>query len=71
MKSYFNIETQRNFDGSRTGYDATGRSWRIYGRHGNWTARANVTNQGLLGPLLGYETLQEISDILYTIGEPE
>jgi hypothetical protein len=39
MKSYFNIETQRNFDGSRTGYDATGRSWRIYGRHGNWTAR--------------------------------
>ena len=31
MKSYFNIETQRNFDGSRTGYDATGRS----GQHRN------------------------------------
>lgn len=68
MKSYSNIETRKNIDGSRTGYDASGRSWRIYGASGCWHARANVTTQGLENMLFGYERLSEISALLKGIG---
>lgn len=67
MKSYPNIEHHKNFDGSRTGYDGTGRSWRISGHTGYWCARANVTAQGLCNNLIGYETLDEISQELKQI----
>jgi hypothetical protein len=64
MKNYDNIENNKNCDGSRTGYDGTGRSWRIYGASGDWYARANVIVQGLLNAIYGCQTLQEVSDDL-------
>lgn len=68
MKNYPNIENNKNFDGSRTGYDAGGRSWRIYGCHGSWTAKANVTRQGSLNLIVGFRKLAEISEELAKTG---
>lgn len=68
MRNYPNIENNKNSDGSRTGYDAGGRSWRIYGRYGSWTARANVTRQGSLNLIAGVSTLAEISEELTRTG---
>jgi len=68
MKYYYNIETVKNHDGSRTGYDAGGRSWRIRGISGNWRAYANVTRQGSMGVFSGCETLAEISECLKSTG---
>lgn len=67
MRNYPNIESRRT-GGHYIAYDATGRSWRITGRSGVWTARANVTVQGLIGLLCGYERLSEISAELAAIG---
>jgi len=77
MKNYFNIESKTQpginkgycaIDKFRTAYDATGRSWIVYGKSGYWTARANVTCQGLKSLLIGFETLDEISAELAAIG---
>lgn len=77
MKKYFNIESKTHsginkgycaIDKFRTAYDATGRSWIVYGRSGYWAARANVTCQGLESVLIGFETLDEISAELAAIG---
>ena len=68
MKNYPNIEKHRNFDGSRTCYDAGGRSWQIKGTTGNWSAIASVTRQGSLNVISGCATLQEISNILSKTG---
>ena len=67
MRNYFNIENKKNFDGSRTAYDFSGRSWRIYGESGFWSARANITKQGSINVLIGYKTLSEISKELESI----
>lgn len=68
MKSFDNIET-RKFPGRDhyTGYSADGRSWRIMGGSGNWSAHANVTSQEKLSMLMGFERMQEISDELRKI----
>lgn len=78
MKKYFNIESKtqsgRNrgycaIDKFRTAYDATGRSWIVYGKSGSWSARADVTCQGLKNLLIWFETLCEISVELAAIGK--
>ena len=66
MRNYHNIES-RKFNGHYVGYDASGRSWRITGRTGNWTAIANVTKQGAINSLLGFDRLSEISAELSAI----
>lgn len=63
---YDNIENKKT-NGYYIGYDATGRSWRITGKYGCWSARANVTVQGLLGNLIGFDKLSEISHELKLI----
>jgi hypothetical protein len=67
-RTFHNIETRR-INGYKIGYDASGRSWRIYGKSGNWTAVANITMQGHISRIEGYERLAEISAKLSTIGE--
>lgn len=67
MKNYYNIENNKNLDGSRTAYDAAGRSWRIKGVSGNWRAVANTTKQGSLNVIYGCDTLKEISEKLEKI----
>ena len=67
MKNYFNIETKKNYDGSYTGYDTTGRSWRISGSYGWWGASANVTKSGKINLILGCKTMEEMSNNLYEI----
>lgn len=42
------------------GYDKDGNSWRIFGRSGNWNAKANIGN----GQLIMFDRLAEISDAL-------
>ena len=68
MKAFDNIET-RKFPGKDyyTGYSADGRSWRIVGRTGYWNAYANLTSQGKLSSLIGFERLAEISQELKEI----
>ncbi len=68
MKAFTNIES-RKFPGRDhyTGYSADGRSWRIVGCSGNWSAYANVTAQGKISSLIGFERMQEISDELRKI----
>ena len=60
MKNYHNIECRKT-NGYYVAYDGTGRSWRITGHSGNWTALASVTVQGLVNLLIGYDNLDEIS----------
>lgn len=60
MKNYSNIEG-RKFNGHYVGYSADGRAWRISGQSGNWYARANVTMQGKISQIIGFERLSEIS----------
>lgn len=60
MKNFPNIES-RKINGHYVGYSADGRSWRITGSHGNWSAYANVTRQGSEKMFLGYDSLSEIS----------
>lgn len=57
MKHYNNIE---RINGHLVGYGPDGVSWRITGRHGNWTARRTYGN----GLLVGFENLSEISNEL-------
>lgn len=72
MKSYHNIESRKSpFGDYYVGYSDDGRGWRIRGRSGNWTAIANVTCQGSLNRLMGYDTLAEISAELEKIGKPK
>ena len=68
MKNYGNIET-RKFPGRDhyTGYRAGGRSWRIHGTTGYWSAIANCTKQGSINLLVGFDRLQEISEELQVI----
>ena len=68
MKAFDNIEN-RKFPGKDyyTGYSADGRSWRITGQSGHWCAYANVTSQGKLSSLIGFERLSEISQELKEI----
>lgn len=68
MKSYGNIET-RKFPGNDyyTGYSSDGRSWKIMGSTGYWSAYANVTSQGKLSSLIGFDRLREISEALKEI----
>lgn len=51
----------RKINGHYIGYSADGRSWRITGKSGYWNAYANVTCQGSINTLLGFERLSEIS----------
>ena len=60
MKSYHNIET-RKINGRYIGYSADGRSWRIHGKSGDWTAVANLTKQGSMNLIMAFDTLREIS----------
>lgn len=61
MKNYPNIE-KSGFSGRQyVGYSADGRSWRISGQSGYWSATANVTRQGALSILIGFNTLAELS----------
>lgn len=64
-KSFHNIEYRR-FPGASyyVGYSADGRSWRIHGNPGNWSAYANLTSQGKLNTLIGFDSLAEISNEL-------
>lgn len=68
MNNYGNIET-RKFPGKDhyTGYSADGRSWRIVGSTGNWSAYANLTHAGKLSSLIGFDRLSEISQELKEI----
>ena len=71
MKNLMNIENAKNADGTRTGYDAGGRSWRILGVSGNWRAYASVTRSGSKNSLLCFRTLTEISEELLLTGLEE
>jgi|GEM_PF-5236590 len=64
MKNYLNIEKSGFPRRQYVGYDSTGRSWEIYGKHGNWNAIASHPMQGKINTLLMYSNLQEISDQL-------
>jgi len=66
VMKYCNIETRR-INGHKIAYSADGRSWRIFGRTGNYTARANLTVQGKLNLLCGMQNLLELSDELEKI----
>ena len=68
MKNYLNIE-KSGFSPRRqyVGYDSTGRSWQIFGKHGNWNAIASHTVQGKINALFMCNNLQEISDHLKEI----
>ena len=57
MRSYPNIE---RINGHLVGYDKEGNSWRIFGRCGNWNAKANIGN----GQLIMFDRLDEISEAL-------
>lgn len=70
MKNYPNIENQNqsgrnsgyaSIDKFRTAYDATGRSWIVYGKYGYWSARASHTIQGLTNILIGFQNLDQVS----------
>jgi hypothetical protein len=76
MKNYQNIENciQSGYgrgygaiDKFRTAYDATGRSWIVYGKYGYWTARANQTMTGKTNILIGFDNLDQISSELSNI----
>ena len=64
MKTYFNIEKSGFAGRQYLGYSAYGRSWRISGQSGYWSATANVTRQGALNVLIGFNTLAELSSEL-------
>lgn len=68
MKSYRNIESKKSpFGNHYVGYSADGRSWRISGSSGNWSAYANVTKQGSLRAILMCDRLSEISKELEAV----
>lgn len=68
MKNLFNIE-KSVFPGRQyVGYSADGRSWRISGAFGNWTAIANVTSQGEMKAFYGADTLAYLSNQLSSVG---
>ena len=58
---YHNIERPGFFGRQYVGYSSDGRSWRISGKYGYWSATANVTRQGKLSVLIGFNTLAELS----------
>jgi len=64
--TYTNIETRR-INGNKIAYSADGRSWRVYGKTGNYTARANITEQGKINLLIGMINLLELSNELKDI----
>mgnify|MGYP006888328775 FL=1 len=57
MRSYPNIE---RINGHLVGYDKAGNSWRIFGRCGNWNAKATIG----YGQLIKFDRLVEISEEL-------
>lgn len=63
MNSFDNIET-RKINGHKIAYSADGRSWRIHGTTGNYSAFANVTNQGKINALFGIDRLAYLSQQL-------
>lgn len=69
MKSFHNIDRCRRAGEHHTGYSADGRSWRIVGRSGYWSAYANVTAQGHLNTLIGFDRLSDISKELEKVGK--
>lgn len=66
MKNYPNIETRKTY-GYYLAYSADGRSWRVSGKSGHWTATASVTSVGKINILIGFERLSEISEELKSI----
>ena len=64
MKSYQNIEKSGFPSRQYVGYSADGRSWRIAGKSGYWSAIANLTRQGSCNLLYGYRLLSDISSLL-------
>lgn len=64
MKNYHNIEKSAFPTRQYVGYSADGRSWRITGRSGYWTATANLTRQGACNLVCGYPLLSDISRLL-------
>lgn len=69
MRSFHNIEKSGFHARQYVGYSADGRSWKITGSTGYWTARANLTKQGSLNILIGFERLSELSEELQQIKE--
>ena len=67
MKNYHNIEKSGFLNRQYVGYSADGRSWKISGCTGNWSAYANVTCQGSISIIAGFERLNEISKELENI----
>lgn len=67
MKNYHNIESKKSKLGHYRGYSADGRTWRITGRTGCWSAYANVTKAGSTNQILMYDRLAEISAELESI----
>lgn len=60
MKNLHNIETKKNFDGTRTGYSSAGTHSSVYwikGKSGSWVAYPKTGN----GPAYYGRTLEEIS----------
>lgn len=67
MRNYLNIEKSSFPNRQYVGYSADGRSWKISGSSGYWSAYANVTRQGSISMLIGCERLSEISKELENI----
>ena len=67
MKSFYNIEKSK-FQGKQyVGY-CNCDVWEIFGRHGSWSARKVIAPiVGKTKMLIGYDTLEEISNILTTL----
>lgn len=68
MKKFHNIKKCRHDGGQYVGRSADGRSWRIVGRCGAWSAYADLTATGSLNSLIMFERLSEISEELASIG---
>jgi hypothetical protein len=68
MKNFHNIEKSLFEAKTYIGYSADGRSWRIRGGSGNWSAYANVTCAGSTNVLIGFDRIAEISKELEAIG---
>lgn len=68
MKNYHNIESKR-LPGHAyyIGYSGDGRSWRITGQSGNWSAKASMTKAGSTNLLIGFDRMDEISKELQQI----
>lgn len=62
MKDFHNIEKSAFPQRQYVGYSADGRSWRITGRSGYWTATANLTRQGSINLIMGVDRIAHISN---------